>query len=54
MGERIIGTIRRVNGPVVEVTGVNDAMMMELVHVGEARLTGEVVKLAGGEATVQV
>ncbi len=54
MAERIIGTIRRVNGPVVEVTGVTDAMMMELVHVGEARLIGEVVKLSGGEATVQV
>jgi len=54
MAERIIGTIRRVNGPVVEVAGVTDAMMMELVHVGNARLTGEVVKLAGGEATVQV
>ena len=54
MNDRIIGTIRRVNGPVVEVAGVTDAMMMELVHVGNARLTGEVVKLAGGEATVQV
>jgi V/A-type H+/Na+-transporting ATPase subunit A len=54
MAERIIGTIRRVNGPVVEVAGVTDAMMMELVHVGNARLTGEVVKLAGGGATVQV
>ncbi|MFW6292279.1 MAG: V-type ATP synthase subunit A, partial [Spirochaetota bacterium] len=37
-----------------EVAGVTDAMMMELVDVGEARLTGEVVKLAAGEATVQV
>jgi len=54
MDERVIGTIRRVNGPVVEVTGITDAMMMELVSVGEARLTGEVVKLSGERATVQV
>jgi V/A-type H+-transporting ATPase subunit A len=54
MNERIIGTIRRINGPVVEVEGVTDAIMMELVSVGDARLTGEVVKLSGSTATVQV
>ena len=54
MGERAIGRIRRINGPVVEVTGVTTAMMMEQVRVGDARLTGEVVKLSGDTATVQV
>ncbi len=52
--DRIIGTIARVNGPVVDVGDVTDAMMMELVHVGTARLTGEVVRLEAGHATVQV
>lgn len=54
MTERIIGQIRRINGPVIEVKGVTDAMMMELVHVGEARLVGEVIKLAGERAIIQV
>ena len=54
MNERIIGKIKRVNGPVLIVKGIKDAQMMELVHIGEQRLVGEVVKLYDGEATVQV
>jgi len=54
MTDRVIGQIRRVNGPVIEVKGVTDAMMMELVYVGEARLVGEVIKLDGHRAVVQV
>ncbi|MBU8913426.1 MAG: V-type ATP synthase subunit A, partial [Spirochaetales bacterium] len=54
MDERIVGRIRRVNGPVVEADGVQDAMMMELVQVGKARLVGEIVKLDSGVALVQV
>jgi V/A-type H+/Na+-transporting ATPase subunit A len=54
MTDRVIGRIRRVNGPVVEVAGITDAMIMELVAVGEARLTGELVKLDGDTGTVQV
>jgi V/A-type H+/Na+-transporting ATPase subunit A len=52
--ERIIGRIKRVNGPVIEAKGVTDAMMMELVYVGEARLVGEVVTLNGERAVIQV
>ncbi|MFA5698551.1 MAG: V-type ATP synthase subunit A [Sphaerochaeta sp.] len=54
MNERIIGKIKRVNGPVLIVKEIKDAQMMELVHIGEQRLVGEVVKLYDGEATVQV
>ncbi len=54
MGERIVGRIRRINGPVVEADGVRDAMMMELVQVGKGRLVGEIVKLDSGSALVQV
>ncbi len=54
MQERIVGQVKRVNGPVITVKGITDAMMMELVHVGEQRLVGELVKLAGQEAIVQV
>ncbi|HEY6031050.1 MAG TPA: V-type ATP synthase subunit A [Gaiellaceae bacterium] len=46
--------VRRVNGPVVELAGADDLAMLELVRVGDARLPGEVIALAGDVATVQV
>lgn len=54
MQGRIIGQVKRVNGPVLQVKGITDAAMEELVHVGEAQLVGEIVKLSGTTATVQV
>jgi len=54
MTERIIGKVKRVNGPVIEATGVTDAMMLELVYVGEVRLVGETIKLEGSGAIIQV
>ena len=54
MEERVIGRVRRVNGPVIEARGVTDAMMLELVRVGEARLVGETIKLQGDTAIIQV
>ncbi|NCC63408.1 MAG: V-type ATP synthase subunit A, partial [Spirochaetia bacterium] len=54
MKERIIGHVKRVNGPILIVKDISDAMMMELVQIGEQRLVGEVVKLHDGLATVQV
>ncbi len=47
------GRVRRVNGPVVEADDL-DAGMLELVEVGDDRLPGEVIALAGSVATVQV
>ena len=35
MKERIIGQVKRVNGPVIEAKGVTDAMMLELVRVAD-------------------
>ena len=43
------GTVRRVNGPVVEVV-TEGALMGELVEVGEARLPGEVIAISGDVA----
>ena len=54
MQGRIIGQVKRVNGPVLQVKGITDAAMMELVHVGEGQIVGEIVKLSGSTATVQV
>ncbi|MGQ9616070.1 MAG: V-type ATP synthase subunit A [Spirochaetota bacterium] len=52
--ERVIGQVYRVNGPVIEAMGVRDAMMFELVRVGEQHLVGEIVKLEGERAIIQV
>ncbi len=54
MNERIIGKIKRVSGPVIESAGITDAMMQELVQVGEERLIGEIIKLEGDNAVIQV
>ncbi|MDH3981427.1 MAG: V-type ATP synthase subunit A [Kiritimatiellaceae bacterium] len=54
MKNRIIGEVKRVNGPVIEVMGITDAEMFELVRVGEENLIGELIKLEAGTAVVQV
>jgi V/A-type H+-transporting ATPase subunit A len=48
------GAVIRVDGPVVEVAGLDSAAMLDLVEVGAARLPGEVIALVDGVATVQV
>ncbi len=48
------GTVVRVNGPIVEVAGMPSLGVSELVSVGSRRLAGEVLSLAGENATVQV
>ncbi len=47
------GVVRRVNGPVLEVEGLASAML-DLVQVGSEQLPGEVIRLEGPVATVQV
>jgi V/A-type H+-transporting ATPase subunit A len=54
MNDRIIGQVKRVNGPVIEVMGITDAEMFELVRVGEENLIGELIKLETDSAVVQV
>ncbi|MGD8787285.1 MAG: V-type ATP synthase subunit A [Phycisphaerales bacterium] len=54
MNDRIIGQIKRVNGPVIEVMGITDAEMFELVWVGEEHLIGELIKLEKDSAVIQV
>ena len=54
MSERIAGRVSRVNGPVLEAADITDALMTEMVYVGEQRLVGEVIKLNGNRAVIQV
>jgi len=52
--QRIVGKVRRVNGPVIEADGITDAMIYELVRVGNEHLVGEIIKLEGAGAVIQV
>lgn len=54
MAERIIGRVQRVNGPVIQVMDVTNAKMYELVKAGEEKLVGEIIKLDGRSAIIQV
>ncbi len=48
------GIIYRISGPVVTVNGLDNPKMYDVVKVGEAALIGEIIKLEGGNAIVQV
>ncbi len=48
------GLVVRISGPIVQAVGMRAAGMYEVVHVGEMGLVGEVVKLVGDRATIQV
>ncbi len=46
--------VTRISGPIVTAQGMQAAQMYEVVHVGDLGLVGEVVKLTGDRATIQV
>jgi len=46
--------VTRVSGPIVSAVGMHGASMYEVVEVGELGLVGEVVRLVGDRATIQV
>lgn len=46
--------VTRINGPTVIACGMANAQMYEVVYVGDLALVGEVVRLAGDNATIQV
>jgi V/A-type H+-transporting ATPase subunit A len=49
-----VGKIYRVVGPVVELEGISSLRMMDMVEVGSQHLVGEVVRLKGDHAYLQV
>jgi V/A-type H+/Na+-transporting ATPase subunit A len=49
-----MGVVARVSGPVVTAEGLDDAKMFDVVRVGSLGLVGEIIRLIGGTATVQV
>jgi V/A-type H+/Na+-transporting ATPase subunit A len=46
--------VTRVSGPIVTAAGMHGASMYEVVQVGEEGLVGEVVRIVGDRATIQV
>ncbi|KAM3214435.1 hypothetical protein ACQJBY_066748 [Aegilops geniculata] len=48
------GYVRKVSGPVVVADGMGGAAMYELVRVGHDSLIGEIIRLEGDSATIQV
>ena len=48
------GVITRVSGPVVLARGLEDAGLYDVVKVGESGLIGEIIKLDGDKATIQI
>jgi len=50
----VAGRVARVSGPVVIAEGLDEARMYDVVRVGTLGLVGEIIRLIGGTATVQV
>lgn len=48
------GVVRQVAGPVVTADRMDGAAMYELVRVGHDNLVGEIIRLEGSSATIQV
>jgi V/A-type H+-transporting ATPase subunit A len=40
-----IGNITKISGPVVEISGLNNAQLYEIVKVGEEQLIGEIIRI---------
>ena len=49
-----VGRVTKINGPVIAALGMRDFAMREMVHVGKKRLLGEIIRMNGDEATIQV
>ncbi|PIO23896.1 hypothetical protein AB205_0008790 [Aquarana catesbeiana] len=52
--ESMLGFVHGVSGPVVTAAQMSGAAMYELVRVGHSELVGEIIRLEGDLATIQV
>ena len=50
----ITGTIARISGPVITARNMTGSRMYDVVWVGRAALPGEIIRLEGDEAVIQV
>ena len=45
------GKVLKVSGPLVVASGMEDANMFDVVHVGEQGLIGEIIEMRGDKAS---
>ena len=48
------GKVVKVSGPLVIASGMEEANMFDVVHVGEQGLIGEIIEMRGDRASIQV
>lgn len=48
------GKVVKVSGPLVVASGMQDANMFDVVHVGDQGLIGEIIEMRGDNASIQV
>ncbi len=46
--------VTRISGPVVAAKGLEGARMFDIVRIGEMGLVGEIIRLEGNTAQIQV
>ncbi len=49
-----MGVLKKISGPVVVADGMRGARMYDVVRVGDLALIGEIIRLSGDSATIQV
>jgi V/A-type H+-transporting ATPase subunit A len=49
-----VGKVVRINGPIVRATGLGESGLYDVVEIGDRRLIGEIIRLEGDTATIQV
>jgi V/A-type H+-transporting ATPase subunit A len=49
-----MGTLMKISGPVVVAEGMRGSKMYEVVKIGKEQLSGEIIRLSGDTATIQV
>ena len=54
MGVEKMGSLIKISGPVVVAEGMRGSKMYDVVKVGTEKLTGEIIRLSGDTATIQV
>ncbi|HSF80434.1 MAG TPA: V-type ATP synthase subunit A [Anaerolineales bacterium] len=52
--EQSCGKITRIAGPVVGASGLENARLHDVVHVGQVGLVGEIIQMASNQTTIQV
>ena len=50
----IEGKVIQINGPILKATGLGGSGLYDVVEIGEKRLIGEIIRLEGEKATIQM